>query len=117
LFQKLICLGQFIKGNYDEKEGFLMKIALVLGSIVAPIIMIALYKKKIFRVIFNVVAIVSALIFGNIASLSIHQIIVDDAVFMTTIHGIFLDPFFLISGAYLGVYLLYRLLVIAMNEK
>ena len=94
-----------------------MKILLVLGSIVAPIVMYALYKKKIFRFSFNVLAILSALIFGNIASLSIHQIIVDDAVFMTTIHGIFLNPLFLISGAYLGVYLLYRLIVLILQEK
>jgi len=94
-----------------------MKVLLVLGSIVAPILMYAIYKKKVFRITFNVLAIFSALIFGNIASLSIHQIIVDDAVFMTTIHGIFLNPLFLISGAYLGVYLLYRLIVITLNEK
>ena len=94
-----------------------MKILLVLGSVVAPIVMYSLYKKKVFRITFNVLAILSALIFGNIASLSIHQIIVDDAVFMTTIHGIFLNPFFLISGAYLGVYLLYRLIVITLHEK
>ena len=93
-----------------------MKVLLVLGSIVAPIVMYALYKKKVFRITFNILAILSALIFGNIASLSIHQIIVDDAVFMTTIHGIFLNPFFLISGAYLGVYLLYRLIVITLHE-
>ena len=94
-----------------------MKVLLVLGSIVAPILMYALYKKKVFRITFNVLALLSALVFGNIASLSIHQIIVDDAVFMTTIHGIFLNPFFLISGAYLGVYLLYRLIVITLHEK
>ncbi len=94
-----------------------MKILLVLGSVIGPLIMYFLSRKKLFRLAIHVLAILSALIFGNIASLSIYQIIVDDAVFMTTIHGIFLNPLFLITGAYLGVYLLFRLLVLSLNEK
>ncbi len=36
---------------------------------------------------------------------------------MTTIHGIFLNRFFLITGAYLGWYILYQLLLIIMKDR
>ncbi|MFJ7733658.1 transposase [Lysinibacillus sp. NPDC097231] len=70
-----------------------------------------------FRFFFNVAAVVATIIFGCIAATSIYQVIADDAVFMTTIHAIFLNPFFLITGAYLGVFLIYRLLLLAMHER
>ena len=95
-----------------------MKILLVIASISFPIIMFYLQNKNIkFRIIFNVTAIISAIIFGNIASTSIFQILIDNAVFMTAIHGIFLNPFFLITGAYLGVFIVYRLLILTMAER
>ena len=95
-----------------------MKILLVIASISFPIIMFYLQNKNIkFRIIFNVTSIISAIIFGNIASTSIFQILIDNAVFMTAIHGIFLNPFFLITGAYLGVFIVYRLLILTMAER
>lgn len=96
----------------------LIKVLLVISSIAIPIIMFYLQNEWIkSRMIFNVIAVISTSIFGNIASTSIYQIIVDDAVFMTTIHAIFLNPFFLITGAYLGIYIIYRLLILTVNEK
>lgn len=65
----------------------------------------------------NILSVVSIIIFGSIAATSIYQIIIDNAVFMTTIHAIFLNPFFLITGAYLGIYTITRLMIITMNEK
>ena len=95
-----------------------MKILLVIASISFPIIMFYLQNKNIkFRVIFNITAVISAIIFGNIASTSIFQILIDNAVFMTAIHGIFLNPFFLITGAYLGVFIVYRLLILTVDER
>ncbi|MBU9713186.1 transposase [Evansella tamaricis] len=89
-----------------------MKILLVLSSIAVPTIMIILSQKsKLFQVSFDLLAILSALIFGNISATSIHEILIDDTVFMTNIHGIFLNPFFLATGAYLGVYTLYLLIL------
>jgi hypothetical protein len=70
-----------------------------------------------FQFFFNIVAVISAIVFGNIASTSILQILIDNAVFMTAIHGIFLNPFFLITGAYLGVFIVYRLLILTMAER
>lgn len=95
-----------------------MKILLVLGSIVIPIVMFILRKKwgKL-HLTFNLLAIISALIFGNIASISIYNILVDNTVFMTKIHAIFLNPFFLITGSYLGVYILYLLLIFTIDNR
>ncbi|OIK15961.1 transposase [Bacillus sp. MUM 116] len=70
-----------------------------------------------FRYIFNLGVIVSAIIFGNIASLSIYEIIKDNTVFMTNIHSIFLNPFFLLTGGYLGIYILYRLIKLTIDDE
>ncbi|MBS4196666.1 transposase [Lederbergia citri] len=95
-----------------------MKIFLVLTSIILPIIMYAVQKSQAkFRLIFNLGAIVSAIIFGDIASLSIFEIIKDNTVFMTNIHSIFLNPLFLLSGGYLGIYIIYRLIIISIDER
>ncbi|WP_042150106.1 hypothetical protein [Paucisalibacillus sp. EB02] len=90
-----------------------MKVLLVLGSIIFPLLMYVLKKKWVMmRVVFNLSAIISSLVFGNIAASSIYQIIKDNTVLMTNIHAIFLNPYFLITGSYLGIYSLYLLLVL-----
>lgn len=95
-----------------------MKFLLVLAIIVTPVIMYVLQNKSSqFRIMINILSVVSIIIFGSIAATSIYQIIIDNAVFMTTIHAIFLNPFFLITGAYLGIYTITRLIIITMNEK
>ena len=95
-----------------------MNILLVISSIIFPIIMIyAHHKIKKSPLIFNSGAVISTVIFGSIASVSVYQVIVDDKVFMTTIHKVFLNPLFLITGAYLGVYIIYRLLLITIQER
>ncbi|MGE7843829.1 transposase [Lysinibacillus sp. NPDC093712] len=91
---------------------------LVASSIIVPVVMLLLQKKsKIVRLLFNVLAVFAMLIFGGIASTSIYQIIVDNAVFMTTIHAIFLNPLFLVSGAYIGVFIIYRLMLLTWHEN
>lgn len=94
-----------------------MKIFLILGSIVIPMLMVVLQRKwwKL-HIFFNLTALISALIFGNIASIAIFNIIKDNKVFMTNIHRLFLNPFFLITGAYLGLYLLYTIILRTLNE-
>ncbi|MEK5332612.1 MULTISPECIES: transposase [unclassified Lysinibacillus] len=91
---------------------------LVVSSIIVPFVMLLLQKKsKIVRLLFNVLAVFAMLVFGGIASTSIYQIIVDNAVFMTTIHAIFLNPLFLVSGAYIGVFIIYRLMLLTWHEN
>ncbi|MEO4052983.1 transposase [Solibacillus sp. CAU 1738] len=95
-----------------------MKLILVVMSIFLPIAMFVM--QRFFgktRILFNALAILSALIFGNIASLAIYEILKDRTVFMTNIHAIFLNPYFLITGSYLGIYIIYRLLVIIKAES
>ncbi|ASK61213.1 transposase [Virgibacillus phasianinus] len=95
-----------------------MRIFLIAGSIILPLVMFFLQKYRIkFRLIFNLGAILSTLVFGNIASLSIYQIIKDNTVLMTNIHAVFLNPFFLITGSYIGIYILYLLLLVTAGEK
>jgi len=95
-----------------------LKWLLIVLSIIVPLVMLLLQNKsKIARTAFNVLAVLATIVFGGIASTSIYQIIVDDAVFMTTIHAIFLNPLFLVTGAYIGVYMLYRLLLWTWEEK
>ncbi|MGE7835412.1 transposase [Viridibacillus arvi] len=95
-----------------------MKILLVLSSIVLPIIMVYLQNKnKMIAMLFNIIAVISTIIFGSIASTSIYQIIIDNAVFMTTIHKVFLNPLFLITGSYLGIFIIYRLMILTLDER
>ena len=90
----------------------MLKLLLIVGSVVIPVIMVVLHKKGTkFQIFFNIAAILAALLFGDIASIAIYNIIKEDTVFMTNIHGLFLNPLFLLTGAYLGVYLLYTLIL------
>ncbi|MBO1003009.1 transposase [Pseudogracilibacillus auburnensis] len=94
-----------------------MKIVIILGSMVVPIIMFFLQRVWTkCRFIFNLLAIICALIFGNISATAIYEIIRDKTVFMTNIHAIFLNPLFLFTGAYLGVYILYLLLILTLED-
>ncbi|MEK3764804.1 transposase [Solibacillus sp. FSL K6-4121] len=95
-----------------------MKIILVVSSIIVPLIMVYI-RNKISKsaILFNILAVIFVIIFGSIASTSIYQIIIDDAVFMTKIHGLFLNELFLISGAYIGIFVIYRLMVLTMKER
>src|SRR5690554_2311222 len=94
-----------------------MKILLVIGSIIVPAMMFFIQRYwRAFRLVFNLLAIIATLVFGNIASLSIYQVIKDNMVLMTNIHSIFLNPFFLISGSYIGIYFIYRLVLLTMEE-
>lgn len=95
-----------------------MRIMLISGSIILPVVMLYLQKRWLrLRDIFNYVAILATLIFGNVTSLSIYKVLIDKTVFMTSIHAILLNPLFLISGAYMGIYVLYRLLLLTMEEQ
>lgn len=94
-----------------------MKILIILGNVVSPILMLLSQRHwSKLRLLFNVIAVFAALVFAILSSLSIHNIIKNETVFMTNIHGIFLNPFFLLAGAYLGIFIIYRLLIIATSE-
>ncbi|MGV3466904.1 MAG: transposase [Heyndrickxia sp.] len=95
-----------------------MNFSLIILSIIIPIIMYALQIKwTILRLLYNILAIICSLIFGNISALAILEVIRNNTVFMTTIHAIFLNFPFLITGAYLGVYLLYQLINVTFAQR
>ncbi|WP_134702271.1 transposase [Ammoniphilus sp. YIM 78166] len=88
-----------------------MNVMIILGNLVIPLIMFLAQKNKSkARLIFNGLSVLSAIVFGNLAALAVYRIIRDNTVFMTHIHGIFLNPFFLLAGYYLLVYTLYQLI-------
>ncbi|WP_240417981.1 transposase [Paenibacillus periandrae] len=62
---------------------------------------------------FDWLAIVSGWVFAIMAAVKIYEINRDQEVMMTTIHKLFADLRFLACGAYLGSYLLYRLIAVA----
>lgn len=94
-----------------------MKIILIASSIILPFIMIYIHHHWIKSwIYFNLVMVLSVIIFGNIAAISVYQIIRDNEVFMTAIHAVFLNPLFLITGAYIVIYSIYRLMLLVKKE-
>lgn len=109
---------KYILGKNCLAAGDIVKIMMIAGSIILPLIMFYSQKYLVrLRLIFNLAAIIALLVFGNIATLSIYKIIKDNTVFMTAIHAVFLNPFFLIAGSYIGIYILYGLLLLTMEEQ
>ncbi|GAE26555.1 group-specific protein [Halalkalibacter wakoensis JCM 9140] len=66
--------------------------------------------------IINGIALVAAILIGYIIAINVYFIIMANEVFMTTIHGIFLNPLFLLCGSYLGLFILYRLVLLTLIE-
>jgi hypothetical protein len=88
-----------------------MSIIMVALSILIPISMlISAWLFTMCRLIYHVLAVGCAYVFGIISALAIYEILRDETVFMTNIHGIFQNGLFLLSGAYLGCYGIYTLL-------
>lgn len=95
-----------------------MNVFIIVTIIVIPALMVYLQQKSDkMRLVFNAIGVVSAILFGYIAATSIMQIILEDAVFMTTIHAVFLSPTFLITGAYLGLFLIQRIIDSTIGQR
>jgi hypothetical protein len=89
----------------------MMSWLILLSAIVIPLLMLGLvWAFPLSRRLFDGFAVLSAYVFGIIAAIAVYEILRDDAVFMTRIHGIFNNAWFLASGAYLGNYGLYKLI-------
>lgn len=82
----------------------------IILSIIIPLTLAFLHTRfKMLHYVLDGVALIAFLFASNLMSFSIYNMIHDGTVFMTTIHGLFLDPLFLIAGGYLIVYTSYRL--------
>ncbi|MFB6731304.1 hypothetical protein ACIG6B_05205 [Bacillus mobilis] len=87
-----------------------MKLLIGTLPIVLSFIFYWLAKHPTIRIALHISAYLSLYVLGTIISINIYDVLMQDLVFMTSIHGILLNPFFLIAGAYIGIYTLYLLL-------
>ncbi|MED0857515.1 hypothetical protein P4T44_24250, partial [Bacillus pseudomycoides] len=62
------------------------------------------------RAFLDICAYLSLYILGILITFNIYDVVLHGLVFMTTIHSILLNPLFLLTGAYVGVYSLYLLI-------
>ncbi|QWH42020.1 hypothetical protein EXW53_10135 [Bacillus mycoides] len=62
------------------------------------------------RITLHIFAYLALYVLETIISINIYDVLIQNLVFMTSIHGILLNPFFLLAGAYIGVYTLYLIL-------
>lgn len=93
-----------------------MKFLLVAGTVVVPLVMYYLQQKQSkIKTLFHLIAFVALITFANIVVIKVYEINVDGTVFTMKIHGLFVNPLFLVSGAYLGVYVIYLVLLICCN--
>lgn len=74
------------------------------------------YRWRWGRTLFNILMLVSVIIFGDVGAMSVYQVIIEGNLFMTAIHGVFLNPLFLATGGYIGLYIIYRLLLLSGKE-
>ncbi len=89
-----------------------MKLLIGTLPIVLSFIFYWLAKHSTVRVVLHISAYFALYVLGTIISIHIYDVLMQDLVFMTSIHGILLNPFFLISGAYIGIYTLYLLFIL-----
>ncbi|HBJ00352.1 MAG TPA: transposase [Lysinibacillus sp.] len=95
-----------------------MNVFIMVTIIVIPAVMVYLQQKSDkMRLVFNALGVVSAIFFGYIAATSITHIILEDVVFMTTIHAVFLNPIFLLTGAYLGLFFIQYMINITIRFR
>jgi hypothetical protein len=90
---------------------------ILFSAIVIPLLMLGLVRTfALCRRLFDGLAVLSAYVFGIIAAIAVYEILRDDVVFMTRIHGVFNNVWFLSSGAYLGNYGLYKLIQMMVRQ-
>ncbi|MEC0247627.1 hypothetical protein P4H65_17695 [Paenibacillus chitinolyticus] len=86
---------------------------LVWGTVVAVPWLLVWLQNKVTgaKFIIDVLAYAALVLFSGIAGITVAEILVNNTVFMTSVHKVFLNPFFLASGGWLGLYALQRLIV------
>lgn len=93
-----------------------MKFMLIAATVIVPLSMYLLEQKQAkIKTLYHFIAFIALITFANIVVMKVYGIIVNGDVYTMKIHGLFLNPMFLASGAYLGVYLIYLLLLLCFN--
>ncbi|WP_243521780.1 hypothetical protein [Bacillus pseudomycoides] len=87
-----------------------MKLIIGIIPIVLSCVFLLFAAHPKIRAFLDICAYLSLYILGTIIAFNIYDVVLHGLVFMTTIHGILLNPLFLITGAYVGVYSLYLLI-------
>lgn len=67
--------------------------------------------------VYNLLAYIALYLFQVTVALYVMDTIIEGKIYNTTIHGILLNPFFLIPGGYFGIYVLYQVLRIFFNQN
>lgn len=98
--------------TYKVNHGEKMKMFMLASSVIVPSIMYMLQRIwPVLRRIFHILAFIALIVLGNVSAFTLYDVILDEAVYSFNIHGIFLNPLFLVAGMYLGVYLIYLLML------
>ncbi len=93
-----------------KKEEWFMFLFIVLLTVIPAAIVIVVRQSIIAEKVMAFLAVISTIVFAAITMSAIQQILLDQTVFMTSIHGVFLDPLFLTSGGYVLFFFVYRLM-------
>lgn len=84
---------------------------LIAGFIAVPFVMAVLAAlNRGFRWIWGLLALLSFYITGSIIAAEVYRNILHGTVLTTDVHHLLLNPWFLVAGAYLGLYVPYRML-------
>ncbi|KYG28276.1 hypothetical protein [Alkalihalobacillus trypoxylicola] len=92
-------------------------IVILMVTILFPIIMILFSRNNVLSFTFDALAYLFFILFSSLAAYYVWEILRTGEVFMTTIHSLFLNPFFLIASSYLGLYVIYQLLTVCLKNK
>jgi hypothetical protein len=87
----------------------MLQLLLVLGTVAVPVVFFLLRHHKI-SVLFDLFGVVAVLLANISAGLSVLAIKQSNTEFTTHIHMVFMDPVFLASTGYIGLYAVYRLM-------
>ncbi|MBD7939073.1 MULTISPECIES: transposase [Cytobacillus] len=92
---------------------------IVLMIIIIPLLMVFANKYWVHtHIVLVSIATICLIVFESITATTVYEIIRENVVFMTTVHVVFLNPLFLITGGYLGVFFLYLLFLrLSMNNQ
>ncbi|UKS27613.1 transposase [Paenibacillus sp. HWE-109] len=94
-----------------------MSFVITLFIILIPLCMLMMsWLFAALRVVFHALAACCAYVFGIISALAVYEILRDETVFMTNIHRVFENKYFLVTGSYLGSYGIYILLKWTLQE-
>jgi len=88
-----------------------VKIVLIAAFIAVPFVMAGLaHRNRALATALHLLAVLSFFVAGSIFAAVMYEVVKQGTQLTSQIHAVFLYPSFLIAGAYIGVYIPYRLL-------